>query len=752
MNFEDKSILIDTFEAEAQDHLKCLNEGLLKLEQNPNDLELLGEMFRSAHSLKGAAKLLGFNQVSEQAHKAEDILSKINESETTFSSDSADNLFQIFDAIGSLVCHAVNETNKHSEDQKVQEKSPTDECDIKSEWEIKKIEKSVTDKESEKQKDQVKESINKEIRSTASTVARSKEVRVHTSKLDLIGSIASELSTLKKRPEDIRIDTKKYLGKFKELDKNWRDVKNNLIKLTHSTSSDTNNYMTLMSIVSVFENNYDVLKSDIVKVLKDSKNLAVAENLILKKLEKVAIELRMLPISTTLNLFPRTVRDLCKALNKKISITIEGSSVHLDKKILEKIKDPLTHLVRNAADHGIETPERRVQLGKPEEGNIKISVSRSGDSVLIVVEDDGAGINMDALREVAKKRGYNCGDVITEEELANIIFEQGVSTSKIITDISGRGVGMDVVKRNIDEIKGNIGIKSEKNKGTKFTIKVPLTITVSKILLVQVDGKSYAFPIDDIEGVVEAKKEQIKSSEGRKVLMVRDKTIPLISLRSVIGCNGKKSEDDEIRTIVLLSYNGMTVGCIVDVILSERDVVIKSFGKYLSNIPFITGAAPLSNDDGALVINVPDFLSKAFSLSATEPIFHKKNEVSQKKQKRILLVEDSLTTRELEKSILESCGYQVNTATDGMEGLKMAREEEIDIIVTDVEMPRMNGFQMIQKIKEDKRLNGLPVIIVTSLEKESEKKKGMEVGADAYIVKASFDQTNLINTIESLTR
>lgn len=739
------------FEAEAQDHLKCLNEGLLKLEQNPDDVDLIEEMFRSAHSLKGAAKLLSFNHISEEAHKAEDILSKINKSETTFSSEAADKLFKIFDNIVSLVCNVVDETSKISEDQKVEETSLTDEGDIKSEWAKKKMEKSVTDKESEKQKDQVKANKNKGIQSTASTVISSKEVRVHTSKLDLISSIASELATLKKRPEEIRIDTKKYLGKFKELDKNWRALKNSLVKLAHSTSTDTDDYTTLMSMVLLFEGNYGVLKSDIVKVLKVSKNLAISESLILKKLENVAIELRMLPVSTIFNLFPRTVRDLCKVLNKKISVTIEGSSIHLDKKILEKIKDPLTHIVRNAIDHGIETPEKRVQLGKPEEGNIKISASSDGNSVFIEVKDDGAGINMEALREVVKKRGYNYGNVITEEELVNIIFEQGVSTSKIITDISGRGVGMDVVKRNIDEIKGDIRIKSEKDKGTKFTIKVPLTITVSKILLVQVDEKSYAFPINDIEGVVEVKNGQIKSSEGRKVLMVRDKTIPLISLRSVLGCIGKEREDDEIRTIVLLSYNGVTVGCIVDVILSERDVVIKSFGKYLSNIPFIAGAAALSAEDGALVLNVPDFFSKPFSLSVAEPVFHKKNEVSQKKQKRILLVEDSITTRELEKSILESCGYQVRIATDGMEGLKMAGESEVDIIVTDVEMPRMNGFQMIQKIKENKRLKDLPVIIVTSLEKEEEKKKGMEVGADAYIVKASFDQSNLINTIESLT-
>ena len=752
MKIEDKALLIDTFEAEAQDHIKCLNDGLLKLEQNPNDLDLIGEMFRSAHSLKGAAKLLSFNHISEEAHKAEDILSKLNKCEATFSSEAADSLFKIFDVIVSLVSNIVDETSKISEDQKVEEKSLTDECDIKSEWTKKKIEKSVAGKESEKQKNQVKENKTKGIQPAVSTVVSSKEVRVHTSKLDLIGSIASELATLKKRPEEIRIDTKKYLGKFKELEKNWRALKNNLIKLTHSTSTDTDDYATLMSMVSLFESNYDILKSDIVKVLKDNKNLAVAENLILKKLENVAIELRMLPISTIFNLFPRTVRDLCKALNKKISVTIEGSSIHLDKRILEKIKDPLTHLVRNAVDHGIETLEKRVQSGKPEEGNIKISASSSGDSVLIEVEDDGAGINVDALREVARERGYNYGDVITEEELINIIFEQGVSTSKMITDISGRGVGMDVVKRNIDEIKGDIRVKSGKGRGTKFSIKVPLTITVSKILLVQVDDKSYAFPIDDIEGVVEAKKEQIKSSEGRKVLMVRDKMIPLISLQSVFGCNGKKREDYEIRTIVLLSYSGMTLGCIVDEILSERDVVIKGFGKYLSNIPFIAGAAPLSDEDGALVLSVPDFFSKSFSLSDAKPVFHKKHEESQKKQKRILLVEDSLTTRELEKSILESCGYQVHVATDGMEGLKMAGEESVDIIVTDVEMPRMNGFQMIQKIKENKRLSGLPVIIVTSLEKEDEKKKGMEVGADAYIVKASFDQTNLINTIESLTR
>lgn len=468
------------------------------------------------------------------------------------------------------------------------------------------------------------------------------------------------------------------------------------------------------------------------------------------------MQLRMLPCDTVFQAFPRAVRDLARQSGKHAEVVIEGGDAELDKKVLEEINDPLIHILRNAVDHGIETPEERLALGKPESGTITISARQEGDRIVIVVADDGAGIDPDLVREAAVRKGYVTegeAEAMSDREALYLIFETGFSTAAIITELSGRGVGMDVVREFIIErLKGSLDIRSERNKGTTLILTLPLTLAIIRALLVRVGKRVFAMPTTSIDETLRVAPDEILRTEGRDVIRRGRRTFPLVRVSDILGIPEDGQLEGAKVPIATVSYSGARFGFIVDGFAGEQQIVIKPLATHLGRVDNIAGVTILGAGDVVPILNVPDLMASARTRVGRRSVHVATAAEDERGPRRVLICEDSFTTRELERSIFETAGYRVETAVDGAAGLALLRGEggTIDAVVTDVQMPRMNGFELTRAIREDEGLTGTPVVIVTSLERPEEKAEGIDAGADAYITKSVFNQDTLLDTVERL--
>jgi two-component system chemotaxis sensor kinase CheA len=478
-------------------------------------------------------------------------------------------------------------------------------------------------------------------------------------------------------------------------------------------------------------------------------------SLVIGELEQEIKRVRMLPLSTIIGTFGRMVRDLAHSSNKEAILEIVGGETELDKQVLEQIKDPLIHLLRNAVDHGIEPPEVRKAMGKPPAGTITLRAEQAGKDVVLSVSDDGRGLDFDAIRQVvARKRGIDA-QVLSEAELKETIFHSGISTSPIITDISGRGVGLDVVRRNIEALHGVIDLESEPGWGTTFKLTLQLALTSSRGLMVRAGGELLAIPLKNVEWIARYRPEEIVSLEGQDTVRYNDRPLTLVQLSDVLELpDGGNQRDQDSVLVVILAGVERRMAFVVDDLVDEQEVVMKGLGQQLSRVSGIAGATVQGNGQVVLILNVADLIKMAVKgkrRSVLEMLNATATSVSERTQRRILVVDDSITTRTLEKNILEAAGYAVQLATDGREALNVMAAGGIpDLIVSDVAMPRMNGFELTRQVKEDTQTADVPVILVTSLDSVEDKTQGIEAGADAYIVKSSFDQHNLLETIEQL--
>jgi chemotaxis protein histidine kinase CheA/CheY-like chemotaxis protein len=476
---------------------------------------------------------------------------------------------------------------------------------------------------------------------------------------------------------------------------------------------------------------------------------------VIDELQAKIKEIKMLPLSTIFEGFPRMVRDIALQQGKGVNLIVNGEETELDKKVLEGIKTSLIHILRNCIDHGIEEPEVRVSLGKPRDGTIKVSAFHEGDNVVIAVEDDGRGMDIDQVKQTALKKrlvsNFNL-DGMTDKEVLHIVFMNGYSTSPIVTDVSGRGMGLDIVKRDITNLKGRVILETQKNKGTKFTLILPLTIAIIQVLLVKVQNMIFALPMLSITESVKVKMDDISTIGGRMAIQFREEIVPLVKLNEVLGLPPSREEEGKPKKeilVVMATSLDRRVGFIVDDIVGEDEVFIKSLGKHLGKVKNVSGAMIMPTGEVVVVLDIADLIAHS---ALSRPLVTGKRTVPKMrpKEKRILVVEDAFSTRELEKSILETHGYLVDTAVDGLDALERMTGTQYDLIVCDVEMPRMDGFELCRTLKKKEELKDIPFVMVTALQKEEDKRRGIEVGASAYIVKSAFEQTNLLDTIERL--
>jgi two-component system chemotaxis sensor kinase CheA len=464
----------------------------------------------------------------------------------------------------------------------------------------------------------------------------------------------------------------------------------------------------------------------------------------------------MQPFANLLELLPRVVREISREQGKLVELIIRGDDIEIDRRILEELKDPLTHLLRNCVDHGIESPEVRGRAGKSRQGTISLTaVMRDGANVELVLADDGAGIDAATVKEFAIRQSQispQAAQALTDEQAVSLIFQAGVSTSPIITDISGRGLGLAIVKEKVEKLNGSLSVTTQPGNGTTFRIVLPVTLSRFRGVLVRVARRLMVIPTSSTERVTRVAKAQIKTVEGHETMVFNGAVTSLVRLADVLDLPPPADPPPAVthHPVVVLSHANQRIAFLVDEVLSEQEVLVKPLGRQMIRVRNIAGATIIGSGQVVPIINVPELMETATKVAAREVRFAEPDAADKAVKQSVLVAEDSITSRTLIKSILETAGYRVETAVDGLDGLTKLRGGSFDLVVSDVEMPRMDGFGLTTQLRADKKLSNIPVILVTALNSREDRERGVDAGANAYIVKSSFDQGNLLEVVRRL--
>jgi two-component system sensor histidine kinase and response regulator WspE len=472
------------------------------------------------------------------------------------------------------------------------------------------------------------------------------------------------------------------------------------------------------------------------------------------RLYREVIVSRMRPFADGTGGFPRLVRDMARQLGKAVRLQIDGQSTDVDRDILEQLEAPLTHLLRNAVDHGIEPPEQRQAAGKPETGVVRIEAQHRAGTLVITIDDDGGGIDLERLRTKVVERNLTTTEIartLTEPELLEFLFLPGFSTAGKVTEYSGRGVGLDVVQATVRKVGGSVRLTTQLGRGSRFQLQLPITLSVLRAVLVDVAGEVYAFPHNRIDRLLRVAPSEVRSLEQRQFLTVDGQNVGLVLASQLLDLPAPTpSRDGELAVLLLSDLTGQ-YGLIVDAFRGEQDLVVRRLDSRLGKVPNISAAAIL--DDGApvLIADVEDLIRTMDQYIQGNTLRrYGRDERAAGPRKRILVVDDSITVREVERQLLRNHGYDVTVAVDGKEGWNTVRAEPFDLVVSDVDMPRMNGLELVQAIRTDPALRSLPVIIVSYKEREEDRLRGLEVGANAYLTKSSFHDNTFLEAVTDL--
>jgi len=764
----DRSAFIGKFQEEASEYLQRLNEGVITLETDPHNRGLVDQMLRDAHTLKGSSRMVGLIDISDIAHRLEDIMVKVRDGLMEYKPEMSDGFFEALDAIVFLTDNAGKDVGDQIDVPALNARLAVMAGDDTAAAEASlapgaapgaggpakaQAAPAVADEDDDGEASDEALAPGEVKRTRRDEKLHAKEqhtIRIRTSQVDHLLNLVSEvvIAQIKAEQRVKEMHIAQLLAD--DVSRQWSRLRSGYAEAMKS-AGETGGELDL------FDEQLAQLTTSINAVGRDYLDDVARESTVVADLQEQAMTLRMMPVSTIFNTFPRAMRDLGHQYGKDIEFQIEGGDTELDKKVLEEINDPLIHILRNAVDHGIEREEDRIAAGKPAAGTVTLAARQEGDHIVIEITDDGAGVDPAKVRASAVKKGYLSAaeaKAISDREAMYLIFEAGFSTSAIITEISGRGVGMDVVRVFIvEKLKGSLDVFSEVGKWTKFRLTIPLTLAVIRALLLKSGDRTFALPTSSVEETLRVAPEEIIKVEGRQVIRRQRRTIPLVRLRDVLDLSPSPMPEGKI-SIIVVGFSGHRIGFMVDALLGEQQMVIKTLGSHLRHVENVAGVTVLGAGLVVPILNVPDLMHGARELSGMrvhQSAAEKSDE--QSGPKRVLICEDSFTTRELERSIFEAAGYEVETANDGSLGLAKLREGlQVDAVVTDVQMPNMTGFQLTRAIKGDKLLMRIPVIIVTSLEREEEKTEGIDAGADAYITKSVFNQDTLIDTVERLIR
>ncbi|MBE0416548.1 MAG: hybrid sensor histidine kinase/response regulator [Coriobacteriia bacterium] len=736
----DRSAFIGRFQEEAADLLQRLNEGVIRLEGDPSDGSLIDKMLRDAHTLKGSSRMVGLVEISDIAHRLEDVMVAVRDGVIAYEPEMSEHFFDALDTMVHLAEIAGTDDTPAVDLAALQER-----LSVLAENGCEGAAEGTAAPDSAGERAPVfEEPLGAKVKQT---------IRVNTGHVDSLLNLISEAVISQVKYEQ-RVKGLRRAGVGSdEVWQAWAALRE-LLEAAPSTDEGSD-ALRRAEASALFERMLTTERAGHSALVADLVEDLARGNAVVNDLQERGMAMRMLPVSTVFATFPRAMRDLARSFKKDVELVVEGGDTELDKKVLEAINDPLIHIMRNAVDHGIERAEVRTALGKPAKGTIRVLARPEGDHIIIEVSDDGAGVDPEKVRAAAVRRGYITqveAEAMSDREVLFLIFEKGFSTSTIITEVSGRGVGMDVVHEYIVEmLKGDLNVFSTKGKGTTFRLTIPLTLAIIRALMVRVGDRVYALPTTAIEETVLAEPKDIIAVEGREALRRGRRTYPLVRVADILGVNGGNPPSERIA-VVTVGFSGYRFGFIIDEFIGEQQIVIKTLGNHLRKIENVAGVTILGAGEIVPILNVPDLMTNARRGCRRRGASEGESSVCTG-PRTVLICEDSFTTRELERSIFEAAGYRVEVAMDGAEGLDLLRNGLVaDVVVTDVQMPRMSGFELTRVLKGDPALGGVPVVIVTSLEREDEKVEGIEAGADAYITKSVFNQDTLLDTVERLIR
>ncbi len=750
--------LRESFHVELQEHVQTITEGLLALERQTAagaaQQSLLDRIFRAAHSLKGAARTVDAKLVTQLAHALEDVLDALRRQALaatpqlfTVCHRSLDVVQDVQGLYGDVV-----EMPEFTEVLMALQPFLADEACVPL--------AAAQNPPSAPEKRASASQAPEPAPSTPRTAQEHETIRVQVGKLDALMGQLEELLVTKIRVEQRMNQLRAIDEALRVWETEWSSVRGaygHVIKYGNLEELlPPEQVQALAQLCAFFDESQERLRqiNDLSGVLAREYTNDVAQmSLVIDALEEDVKRVRMLPLSTILTPFGRMVRDLAYDSGKEAVLHVSGAETEMDKRVLEAIKDPLMHLLRNAVDHGIELPEEREARGKARYGTVTLFAEQVGKDVVLRISDDGRGLDLEAIRSaVARRQGS--APPLDSEDLEEAIFDSGISTSSVITDVSGRGVGLDVVRRNVAELGGRIDMDWAPDGGTTFTLTMPLALSRSRGLLVRVGNRRFAVPLGAIERLMLLELEQVATMGGRDVLRYNERSIPLISLCDVLALPAGGPQNGRVPSVIVVAVAERRVALVVDELEGEQEIVNKGLGRQLERVRGIAGATVLGSGEIVLVLNPVDLVEMALEGHGRASGVDEARQAAPAEPDRLyrlLIVDDSITTRTLEKNILEAAGYLVEIAMNGQDAWDHLTSRDLpDLVVSDVAMPRMDGVELTRQIKGAQRTAALPVILVTSLDSPADKARGIAAGADAYISKGTFDQNNLLNTVKQL--
>jgi two-component system sensor histidine kinase and response regulator WspE len=757
--------MLDLFRMEADNYCKELSDAIIALENNPSDTELLESMMRTAHSMKGAAKIVGLNAAVGLAHAMENIFLSAKNKKILLEKRDIDNLMKSTGFLKTIAKISTTDsetwfTEHHSEiDELIKDLAVIDTTKQPLKTHLTQREPATTDKSPEFPPSaadpvQKKETPQKSKKTDINKPARRKDdkegiraIRVSAQNMEKIMGLAGESLIESRWLPTFSKDLLQLKYRQDELYASIDKIRDNL----QTKDSDEITRNLINDLLHKLELCRSTLTQDM-EVLEDHARHATN---ISHRLYKEIVTSKMRPFSEGIMGFTRMVRDVARELKKEVNLEIIGSDTMVDRDILDKIEAPLNHMIRNALDHGIELPDDRIAMGKPAKGTIKLEARHSAGMLSITVSDDGQGVDLEKLRHAVVEKNLCIPDMaadLSEQELLEFLFLPNFSTKKNVSKVSGRGVGMDVVHSVISEIRGKIRSSTKLNEGSSFELQLPLTLSVLRALLTEVNGESYAFPLVSIDHVLQLTPDQIQEVEGRQYFTSNARRVGLVSAQQIFKTDIPTKTKDESIYVIVFSDRMNVYGLTVDKLHGVRDLVVQRLDPRLGKIKDINSASILEDGTPVLIIDVEDVFRSLDQLISGNRLMRIGGEDDYKgsKTKRILVADDSITVREVERKMLTSKGYEVDVAVDGMDAWNTVRTNHYDLVVTDIDMPRMNGFELVSLIKNDPNLQSIPVIIVSYKDRKEEKNRGLEVGADFYLTKGSFQDKALINAVFDL--
>lgn len=729
----DHSKFLARFVEEAREHCSRISDGLLNLEKSPGDSETINGLFRSAHTIKGSSRMMKLSGITMLAHKMEDVLDAVRGGKMSLTPSVSDVLFRGVDALLSML-GPITDGDTSGE-------APAALCEelavIATVPAVGEEPESLSVPAVTAEPDHATVSVEAvEVARPAASVKKRQVdyLRVDAAKIDdlirLMGEIVSEQGRFRR-----------HIGRLCDIERatalHLKAVEGQL----HAGDTEQDSLIEAGA----------ALQLSLRQSVRAMYDASLLQDHLVGDLQGTSLRMRMQPLSTVFDPLRRTVRDLAREQGKEVDFVVEGGDTELDRKIIDRIGDSLMHMIRNSLDHGLESAEERVAAGKPAQGTINLAACYDSGCVTISLGDDGRGLSVDKIRDKALAKRLFDADTLagmSRAEITDMIFMPGFSTSPIITDISGRGVGMDVVRKSIvDELKGTIIIETREGEGTSFLLRLPLNLAVFPLFLLSTGGKTCALPATSLVEMLSVQRGEIIEIVNKRAIRLREQIIPVESLAALLRLTRETSAEAGEVLIVIIRDGEEKLGLVVDEIISREEMVVKPLPLHLQNLRMVSGVTIGEQDSIINVLHVPELIRQAREIA--EP-GRQRPAVKEEHAATVLVVDDSINTREIEKSILEAYGYTVVTAEDGEEAFEKTRETLYDIVITDVEMPRLDGFSLTKRLRDDERYRHVPIIIVTSLEKDEDKKRGISVGANAYIVKGAFDQSNLIETVRSL--